>query len=227
MISVLAMDVVWMKKDVRLRDHAPLVEAAESGRDFLLLYVYEPDQLSHHSVHGSHVLFGNEGLADFERQIERLAGASGGRCLTLMKGEITAALESVVAAGRKIARLLSHEETGHGVSYERDKRVARWCKTNGVAWKELPQTGVIRGLRNRVKADFAKRWTTFMSAPQARDPTISPDLKEALRRNLQRNFDCTGVVKELQVLQRNLPIRNWLGPLPRVSGAPRNQPKPP
>ena len=192
---------MWMKKDVRLRDHAPLVEAAGSNRRVLLLFVYEPDQLSHHSVHGSHVLFGNEGLLDFERQLGGLLGAPGGRCLTLMRGEITAALEGVVASsgGMKIARLLSHEETGHGASYERDRRVARWCRANGVAWKEFPQSGVIRGLRNRVNADFAKRWTALMSSPLAHDPTTDPRLREALRRNLMRGFDCAGAVKDLQV----------------------------
>ena len=39
-------DVVWLKKDVRLHDHAPIAAAAVSGRRFALLYIYEPGQVN-------------------------------------------------------------------------------------------------------------------------------------------------------------------------------------
>ena len=58
--KVRGMDVVWLKKDVRLHDHAPLCEAARSGRPFVVLFLYEPEILQHHTVHGSHVHFQNE-----------------------------------------------------------------------------------------------------------------------------------------------------------------------
>lgn len=35
-------DVVWLKKDVRLHDHAPLAAACTSGRKFAVVYIYEP-----------------------------------------------------------------------------------------------------------------------------------------------------------------------------------------
>ena len=36
------MHVVWFKRDLRVRDHAPLAEAARAGR-VLPLYVFEPE----------------------------------------------------------------------------------------------------------------------------------------------------------------------------------------
>ena len=45
--------------------------------------------------------------------------------------------------------LVSHEETGNGWSYARDRRVAAWARGQGVAWVELPQSGVIRRLPGR------------------------------------------------------------------------------
>ena len=47
------MDVVWLKKDVRLHDHAPLAEACSltgpaggARRRVCLLFIYEPDMLA-------------------------------------------------------------------------------------------------------------------------------------------------------------------------------------
>ena len=132
-------DVVWLKKDLRLHDHAPLCEAAASGRPFVVAYFYEPDQLAHHSVHGSHVAFANEGLADLDARLA--AGAEAGawskdasahvrpglRSISVLRGEATRCLERLRAA-HGVARLLAHEETGHLASYARDRRVRRWCR---------------------------------------------------------------------------------------------------
>ena len=39
------MHVVWFKRDLRIHDHRPLLEAAARG-DVLCLYVYEPELLA-------------------------------------------------------------------------------------------------------------------------------------------------------------------------------------
>jgi deoxyribodipyrimidine photo-lyase len=61
--------------------------------------------------------------------------------------------------------LFSHEETGPGWSYARDLAVADWCRHQGVAWLEQPQTGVVRRLRSR--NGWAARWAQRMQAPEA------------------------------------------------------------
>ena len=39
-------DVVWLKKDIRLHDHGPLSLIAQSSpRQCVILYLYEPDQV--------------------------------------------------------------------------------------------------------------------------------------------------------------------------------------
>ena len=63
------MDVIWLKKDVRLIDNAPLSLISTTNRPCLILYFYEPDQLSEKTVHGSHVAFVNEGLVDLDLQL--------------------------------------------------------------------------------------------------------------------------------------------------------------
>lgn len=141
------MDVVWLKRDARLRDHEPFAMAASSGRRFLVLYMYEPDQICHSTVHGSHIAFVNEGLSELDRRLRRLSGRRDA-CITTRRGEATEVLSAIHAAC-PIARLLSHEETGHRASYDRDRRVKRWCRQLGVAWMEIPQSTVVRGLSLR------------------------------------------------------------------------------
>jgi deoxyribodipyrimidine photo-lyase len=141
------MDVVWLKRDVRLVDHEPLFIAGASGRNFMLLYMYEPDQLFHETVHGSHIAFVNEGLDELDKRLQKLSGRRE-PLITTRKGEATDILTTLHST-LPIARLLSHEETGHNMSYDRDKRVSRWCCLNNIPWVEVPQATVVRGLSLR------------------------------------------------------------------------------
>ena len=174
------MDLVWLKRgDVRMHDHGPMAAAIASGRAWAALFVYEPDQLAHHSVHGSHVEFCNEGLRDFDARLRGLAAsrrdgaAAGATGLSTRRGEITAVLAQLHGT-RPLLRLLAHEETGHLVSYARDKRVRRWCRANGVAFVEFAQTGATRALPKR--DDFTARYNAFMSRPQHRAPSAAVDV---------------------------------------------------
>lgn len=178
------MDVVWLKRDVRLQDHEPLCLAAGGERSFIVLFIYEPDQLAHATVHHSHVAFVNEGLQDLHDRLQERSGGSAG--VTLRYGEATAVL-SELHAQHTLARLLSHEETGHGESYARDKRVARWCRANGITWLELPQSTAVRGI-SPMGGAWVAVWQhtleSFLQAEAKPDPfaMANPDSPNALRR---------------------------------------------
>ena len=156
---------MWLKKDARLHDHGPLTIAARSREPFCILYMYEPDQLRHPTVHGSHVAFCNEGLAALDKSIRNALGdhtsaktalsgeadqAGGVRkpCILFRIGEATKILEDLHTTCN-INMLLAHEETGHGASFDRDKRVRRFCRGHGIRFLESTQNGVSRGLKDR------------------------------------------------------------------------------
>ena len=50
------MNVVWLKRDLRLRDHAPLAAAFARG-DVLVVYVVEPELVRQPETDPSHVAF--------------------------------------------------------------------------------------------------------------------------------------------------------------------------
>jgi len=149
--------LVWFKRDLRLADHAPLVEAARCEAA-LAAFIIEPAWLASpecHPRHGAWLLASLQPLRD--------ALAARGLPLLVHTGE---AVQVLADLRQRFAftQLFSHEETGPGWSYERDKAVARWCRAQGVAWTEWPQTGVVRRLKER--RGWAGRWQQRMDAPQ-------------------------------------------------------------
>ena len=62
------------------------------------------------------------------------------------KGEITHVLSQLDKV-RKIDRILAHEETGHSISYARDRRVRKWCAGKHIKFIEFVQTVLLEGLR--------------------------------------------------------------------------------
>ena len=148
--------LVWFKRDLRLADHAPLIEAARRG-PCLCVYVYEPEVFATAEHDPSHLVFVNECLAELREGLRR----RGGELVTR-----TGRLPDVFAelhAQQPFAAIWAHEETGQRVTYERDKRVARWARQQGVGFYEAPSGGVVRRLRSR--DGWAAAWKRRMEAP--------------------------------------------------------------
>lgn len=153
--------IVWFKRDLRLHDHAPLVEAARAG-PVLCLYVVEPDLWAQPDASARQWGFVRESLRDLRRAL-----AERGARLQLVVGDVVAVLDRLHAL-QPFEALHAHEETGNGWTYDRDRAVARWCRAHGVAWREWPQNGVVRGLRER--DGWQSRRDAFVAGPVAEAP---------------------------------------------------------
>ncbi len=147
--------VVWFKRDLRWRDHAPLA-AAQRFESAVALYVLEPAWLQSAECDARHISFA---LACVEEL--RTSLAARGLPLLVRVGPVPEVLQAL-RQELPFSHLFSHEETGTGWSYQRDIAVAAWCKTQGVAWQEFVQTGVVRRLRSR--SGWAGAWAQRMNA---------------------------------------------------------------
>lgn len=148
--------VVWFKRDLRVHDHAPLLQAAAQG-PVLCLAVVEPELWAQEDAALQHHVFWQESVMDLSRQLARC-----GISLQVAVGEVVEVLGRLWAA-QPFSALYAHEETGNAFTYARDRAVARWCRAMGVAWHEMPQHGVVRALRNR--NTWAARWQQHMGQP--------------------------------------------------------------
>ena len=157
----MSLAVVWFKRDLRVFDHAPLVEASRHP-DVLPLYVYEPEIIRAPDFSTQHLGFINECLDDLD---QALAGR--GSSLLILHGEITTVFKRLLD-NFGLFTLYSHEETGNAISYARDRRVADWCRSHSIAWKESPTNGVVRRLQNR--DEWSSIWMQRMRSPMLSAP---------------------------------------------------------
>ena len=164
-----SLQIVWFKRDLRVDDHRPLLEAAARG-PVLPLYVVEPELWQQPDASERQWLFCRESLIELRQVLAAL-----GQPLVVRVGDVVRVLDR---ARRQfgIDGLWSHEETGNGWTYQRDKRVAAWARANGIQWSEIPQFGVIRRLRSR--QGWAQRWEKQMAEPIAPAPASLQSLDD-------------------------------------------------
>ncbi len=153
-------NIVWFKRDLRLRDHEPLALAQQAGLPVLLLYAFEPSVMAAPQYDERHWRFVQQSLADMNRQLEQH-----GTEVLVFQDELLAVLAQI-SARFSIQTIFSHQETGLKITYDRDKAVATFCKANNIAWRESACNGVLRGLRSR--KDWREHWYDFMAKPQPR-----------------------------------------------------------
>jgi deoxyribodipyrimidine photo-lyase len=134
--------VVWFKRDLRVEDHAPLIEAGKRG-PLLPFYIAEPGYWALPDTSARQWAFIADCLEHLTEALREL-----GQPLIIRSGE-AGDLFRKLHQRHGIAHLWSHEETGNLWTFERDKAVASFCKQAGIGWTELPQFGVVRGLKNR------------------------------------------------------------------------------
>ena len=112
--------VVWFKRDLRTRDHAPLVAAASLGEPVIPLYVIEDEYWQLPDTSGRQWAFIRDSLDDLDRQL-RKAGSR----LLVMRGSGIDTLKQLQAR-QDVKRVFCHQETGGHWTFERDKAVIGW-----------------------------------------------------------------------------------------------------
>ena len=149
-------NVVWLKRDLRLQDHEPLKSALEAGLPFILLYIFEPSLIRYHDSDIRHWRFVWQSLMELNSQL------SEHQSLTIVNGEALEVFE-VLHKSYEIQVVFSHQETGNRLSFKRDLTVKSFFKANKIQWVESQSNGVIRGIQNRI--DWDKKWMEFMHRP--------------------------------------------------------------
>lgn len=150
--------VVWFKRDLRLRDHAPLVAAASTGFPALLIYCCENEVLTHPDTAPRHLRFVAQSLTAMREEL-----APFGLTVYEFPGSLEEVLSHIMTQGAR-PHVFSHQEIGVWSTFERDKRVSAWCRDRGVPWTEYPTNGIVRGLKNR------EGWNSIWNARMETEP---------------------------------------------------------
>jgi deoxyribodipyrimidine photo-lyase len=168
------LQVVWFKRDLRVRDNEALSRAAENG-PVLPLYIVEPALWRLPDAAAQHWDVISRSLAELRESLGAL-----GSPLVVRTGPAKDVLQQIHTSTSGIAHLWAHEETSNDFSYQRDREVRRWARSVGIRLTELPHDFVVRRLTSR--DDWSTVARERMSKPLVRAPlTIArPQAKDGL-----------------------------------------------
>ncbi len=152
-----SINIVWLKRDLRLHDHQPLCRAVTAALPTMLLYVFEPSVMQHYDSDVRHWRFVWESLCAMQSHL-----AEFGHTLLVAHGE-TEAIFGQIADKYSIRTVFSYEEIGTHLTFDRDKRMKKWFAQRGIQWQESQTGGIIRGLKNR--KNWTEKWYQVVQAP--------------------------------------------------------------
>lgn len=155
--------LVWLKRDLRLRDHKPLCDAIALGQPIVIAFVVEPLMINDSHMDERHWRFIYESIVDMNEQLAIFKGS-----ITLVSGNMLLIVEEFRQQG--LSHIFSHQEIGLQHTYNRDLALKKWCLEHKVEWSESPYNAVKRPLSHRYS--WRKHWYERISAPVS-----DPDLK--------------------------------------------------
>ena len=150
-------NVVWLKRDLRTQDHAPLDIAEKSNIPYIIIYIFDSNILKHPDVGVRHLQFIYQSIIAINKKLKVY-----NKSVNIFYGESLKIIK-FLQTKFQIKSVFSYQESGIKISWDRDKAISKHLNSNEIIWKEFQQNGVIRGLENR--RNWAKLWNEFMSQP--------------------------------------------------------------
>ncbi len=147
-------NVVWLKRDLRLQDNEAISKAIKEGKRFLLLFVFENILIEDPHYDVRHWNFIKESIVDINTELKKYNTK-----VLSVQSDIIGVLNQIQNFF-KIDKVFSHMETGIQITYDRDRDFKRYCHNNNIEWFENPNNGVQRGLLNR--NTWFENWNNFM-----------------------------------------------------------------
>ena len=152
-----AINIVWLKRDLRLQDHEPLYKAEQEGIPYLIVYLFEPSIIQYPDTSLRHLQFLYHSIKSLNKRLKNY-----NRTIEVFYGEAIDVF-TFLTKTYTIQQLLSYQESGTKTTWKRDKQIKQYCTKNKIRWIESQRDGIIRGLKNR--ATWNKRWHAAMHAP--------------------------------------------------------------
>lgn len=149
-------NIVWLKKDLRLTDHEPIFLAEQSILNYELIYIFDETLIQYKDCSLRHLQFIFQSLNELKeslgtkRQIHIFYGNSDDVFRQLIKEN-------------KLHTVFSYQESGIQLSWKRDKKVDSTLRKNKINWVECQRDGILRGIQNR--KDWDKAWHSYVNSP--------------------------------------------------------------
>ena len=170
-----ALNIVWLKRDIRSQDHEPLFKAESAGIPYLIVHLFEPTLMEHEDTSTRHLQFVyhsisalNKILAPFRRRVD-------------VFHQEAAKVFAYLGECFEIKSIFSYRESGTNMSWLRDKKINTFCRQNKIDWQESQRDGILRGIKNRYS--WSKQWHEAMH-----QPVIQNRYSESQEKKLEHPF---------------------------------------
>ena len=150
-------NIVWIKRDIRSQDHLPFHSAEQSVYPYLIIFVFEPSLMAYQDTSLRHLQFQYHSLIQLNKKLQ-----PNNKEVIIFHTDIIQALTTILQQ-YDIVNLYSYQESGIQLSYDRDKRVQKYCQANTINWSQFQRDGIVRGIQNRIGWD--KQWYATMHSP--------------------------------------------------------------
>ncbi|MDG1333037.1 MAG: deoxyribodipyrimidine photo-lyase [Crocinitomicaceae bacterium] len=148
-------NVVWLKRDLRLQDHAPFFAAEQDPNHYLPIFIFEPSILKHPDSSLRHQQFVYHSIVEMNEQLKLF-----NREVLIFYAEAIEVF-SFLNDTFDLKNVHSYQESGTQVTWNRDKEIGQFLKENNIQWTEYQRDGIVRGIKNRDQWD--DQWHGYVS----------------------------------------------------------------
>jgi deoxyribodipyrimidine photo-lyase len=152
-----AINIVWLKRDIRMQDHAPLQVALQHPLSFVILYIFEPNLIAHPDTSTRHLQFVYHSLQQMNAHLQPYQ-----KQINIMYASAQDTFANI-AQTYCIKNVFSYQESGVQLTYDRDIAMQHYFNAQQIHWQQFQNNGVIRGIKNRYQWD--EKWYAFMHQP--------------------------------------------------------------
>ena len=168
--------IVWFKKDLRINDHRPLLEASKTNIPTIPVYFFETDYWKQPFASKRHWYFIHDSLMDLKKDIKSIKSQ-----LLLLNSDVINFLE-LIKNKFELISIYSHEETSNHWTYKRDINVTNWCNKNNVNFLQFPTNGIIRKLNDR------NEWSRLRNERMSKNIFQTPKILKKLNHNFKSDI---------------------------------------
>ena len=138
-----AVNIVWLKRDLRTQDHLPMHLAEGASIPYLIVYFFEPTLMALPDSSERHFKFCYHSIKAMNKTLE-----AHGRRVEMLYVDAVEGFKELLDTF-DVKRVFSYQESGIKATWKRDKAVKKLLDARGVEWTESQRDGVVRATTDR------------------------------------------------------------------------------
>jgi len=149
------LNIVWLKRDLRIQDNELFLKAEKSDSDYILIHILEPSMMKYPDSSLRHQQFIYHSIKDLNKKLKRY-----NRKIELFYAEALEVFQYLFSK-YEVGKIFSYQESGIRSTWDRDIKLENIFQHQGIQWIQFQRNGVLRGIKNRKHWD--RKWYEFMN----------------------------------------------------------------